>query len=132
MTPITDWKGNEIKEGMEVTIILVVKRDYMHNFVIWMPKGDYGHDEIRGKDKPDPDKECWETGELLKVSNKDGVLGCFRDVRFWESGDVTEFSTAHTFMTLSMLLPLQNTCIIAIKGISDKEDEYRNYKKQIL
>lgn len=126
MTPITDWKGNEIKEGMEVTIILVVKRDYMHNFVIWMPKGDKGYDEIRGKDKPDPDENCWEPGEYLKVINENGILGCRRTVRVWERNENnTDWDTANVFMSLQMMLPSFNTCIIAIKGISDKEDEYR-------
>lgn len=134
MTKVTDWKGNEIKEGMEVTIILVVKRDYMHSYSIFMPKGDNGFNIIHGKEKPDPDKECWEPGEFLTVINRDGVLGCKRLVRTWQmnEGAKTEFGNSETFSSLNELKPLSETCIIAIKGLSDKEDDYRNYQKQIL
>ena len=107
---MTDWKGNEIKPGMEVCFIKVVDRQ-MFRFGVLEPVVP-GVAHIENWEDNKPDKPCWEVvkcykveGDSLLVMDEEGIA--------------------------KLVQPLEIKCkwmdmethILAIKGISDTKPE---------
>lgn len=69
MTPpdniVTDWKGNQIKEGDEVCFIRVKTGGYFRNAAFLIPDGKGGHTEHKIPD--DPEEDCWIIEECIKI-----------------------------------------------------------------
>jgi hypothetical protein len=88
---ITDWKGNEIKEGMEVCCIRTKRR-----INIYIPKnvplGPYYED-------------CWEIDPPMTVGTVDSQLGII--------------SKIGAFFPFDLMAPMDEHFLLAIKGVSD-------------
>jgi len=111
---IVDWKGNEIKDGDEICFIKFLERDYYGKAGMFMPDGKGGGETHWFKIEPNPDKECWEVGEYLKVEMKGNIPY------------VTTKLGEYTFtQPISMMLfSMNKDCsILAIKGISDTPEK---------
>lgn len=105
---MTDWKGNEIKPGMEICFIRVIYRQYFQ-FGVLVPIAPGVHvDHMEDKR---PDKPCWEVlesfivDETLCISKTEGNITLKNPLSWIESG-------------------LQDDTILAIKGISDNREDY--------
>lgn len=106
--PITDWKGNLIKEGDEICVIRIVDRPMFTNMTLMIPKGLPGEFEAIKSPAPDPEpKECWEIDEYKLVMP--GLM--------YES-KAGEF-TFHCHISMIHFL-LDKDHVLAIKGVSDK------------
>ncbi len=109
MTTVTDWKGNEIKEGMEVCIIQTNTDNYFRDSKTGLPFT--------------PIVDCWDIKTYL-VESKNGNLVINTTTK---GANEAEGYTFHFSNPISMLTWTSKNCIIAIKGISDNEEEYRNH-----
>lgn len=102
--PVTDWKGNIIKEGDEVCIIKIVDRPMFSNFGILVPVG--GGVRWDSAEAPEP-KECWIPGEYLKIREGLTYVVNVHD----------QIVNSHVSL---LTLFLDKDHILAIKGVSDK------------
>jgi hypothetical protein len=112
---ITDWKGNEIKPGMEICLIKVIDRHTMV-FGMLIPLPDGGHKEY--KEEKRPDSPCWEVGNYYLIDENFSYLA-------EDKADLTLRVSIH-FIDFSMD---KRTHILAIKGISDNREEYEQFRK---
>lgn len=102
---ITDWKGNEIKPGMEVCCILTKRKMRIH-IPDNVPLGPYYED-------------CWDVGDFAIVELRDGQLGIFTGFRIVH--DLAEPpSPRFVPFSSSFMRPFDDTLRLAIKGISDQ------------
>jgi hypothetical protein len=119
---ITDYLGNEVKEGDEIVFITVIDRhSYVHGALIPAAISESGKPEQIWEEKR-PDKPCWKLGKYNKVVNPNGNLSVIQD-----AGEYT-FYLAIDFM----LTTTNNTEILAIKGKSDTQDQYNEFLKNQL
>lgn len=102
---ITDWKGNEVKEGDEICIIRRIRRPFFTNVSWLIPDGMGKFQEIKGSD-PEPAKECWEVGDYTKV--EPGFMCTTKE------GDTT-YKCHISLLTMFMT----DDFVLAIKGLSD-------------
>jgi len=107
---VFDWKGNELKAGDEVCFIKIRTHDWIQRMGILMPNTG---ETIWSDFKPEPEKDCWEIGDYVKIYEHNG--GLYYTVNF---GDDVHW--CH----ISMLAVLPNPrTILAIKGVSDMPDK---------
>jgi len=109
MSITTDWKGYIIKEGDEICVIRVNHRLFYTNFVwVWQGKS------IPIDIAQDPEGPCWrvlathivESGLTYKIKLGDCTyISPVSHLKIWYNEDI----------------------IIAIKGVSDKEEDYRAF-----
>lgn len=118
---ITDWKGNEIKPGMEVCIILT-KRYTLHpigiiGFMYFNPDGSTNCSVI----PPNQEELGWWLGEYQVVESRGDKLGVVKTGRFGHDG---EYSTYESFCPFDspFELPFDEYRLLAIKGVSDTKD----------
>ena len=102
MNTMTDWKGNEIKPGMEVCIIKIIDKQYMVPGVLF-PDG-----TCIMADR-EPDKVCWEIGPYYLVEGEKLII----------TESIGEFTFSQPLEIKCFFLDMNNY-FLAIKGISDK------------
>ncbi len=113
--PMTDYKGNEILLGMEVCYIMILDRQYFR-YGVFIHKEEGGWDQS-WEDKR-PDRPCWEVGKYYKVEDSVGYL-CIKII-----------SDGYTFYQSLESAFEDDTTILAIKGISDTEEDYLEFLNQ--
>ncbi len=105
---MTDYLGNEIKEGMTILTIRV-KSQYGERGIIF--NGIYTKDEIQ------PPSEMWDILQESYVQKRKGG-------RLWRCDSVE----GQTYMSLlndtSPFCFLDKGVIVAIKGVSDNQEQY--------
>lgn len=110
---MTDWKGNEIKEGDEICLIKFLQKDWVGRSGFYVPQGNGSFKEVVVKEKPEPDKEVWEVGAYYLVHNRKGLL-CITE----EVGEHKITSAINQLMFF-----LDEKCFqIGIKGVSDTKE----------
>lgn len=129
MTPVTDWKGNVIKEGDEICWVKIIDRDYVGGVMFFNLHGDNKY-ETRDKE---PDKDCWEPGKSYKVISQEDKLGHMQEVKSWSYSN-QKLKWSDSFLKFISLYEAiswlnDNTHILSIKGVSDNEQEYRDSQK---
>lgn len=108
---VTDWKGNVLKEGDEFCFIKIRNASPFKNRSLIFPGGKIdGLQEIKIPD--DPEEDCWEIGEYMKVEKEE--FGLFYTTKLGES-------TIHKHISI-LNFCLDSNHILAIKGVSDFKD----------
>ena len=106
---MTDYKGNEIKPGMEICAVKIIDRQMFRGGVLIPVVPGVAHIE-HWEDKR-PDRPCWEPGEYYKVNDSMCIQ---KNV---SSG---EYEFTCTIRIDDMIVGLEKELyVIAIKGISD-------------
>lgn len=109
---ITDYLGNEVKCGMEICFIRVVDKQQFR-FMGCMVGG-----EMIGTPEPErPDVPCWEVGKYINVE-----FG----MNYTENINGFELTAPISMLIFGTDF---NTHILAIKGVSDSETQYKEYLK---
>lgn len=99
---ITDWKGNEIKPGMEIVLINTFIRQYFTE--VGIPP----HDPI----------PCWDVYDPHIVElNEHGILG------YWTHGKHTGEFEGYTYSIFNAVQGVFRSpdVLVAIKGVSDSK-----------
>lgn len=109
---ITDWKGNEIKPGMEVAFLTTVIH-HMEAGILWpkpyVDNGKPGYQKIQDTH----DESCWILSEFRKVEEHDGRL--FVTI---ETKDGEYKYISRTYLGESSFFASEPP-VLAIKGVSD-------------
>ena len=112
---VTDYLGNEIKEGDEVCFIQVIDRQYFSKIGYFIP----GTGESKEVDVSRPDTPCFRKGDYYKV--------------FLYHGCIAYTISTDEFVLTEHIPPIwfnERTTVIAIKGKSDTEEQYLNFKNK--
>lgn len=105
---ITDYKGNEIKPGMEICAVKIVDRQYIREG-LYIPIDGGGYHEIWEDEKPDT--PCWEPQEYFKVNNSMCIENTVR---------AYDYTATFAWPVDMWVDRLDKECfVVAIKGISD-------------
>lgn len=106
-----DYAGNEINEGQEIFIVTTIKRTPQWGYFVPSRDTNFISEKV-------PDEECWELSAPIKL---DFNLG------FWVEG-----KSCKTYNTLDILKAymLDDSNLIAIKGISDTKEYYDLWKQK--
>lgn len=108
---ITDYLGNEVKDGMDICFITVIDKQQFR-FMGYMIGG-----EMKGSLEPErPDKPCFEKGEFYHLNN---------GLNYTKKHGGITYTAPLSMLTFGQ----QPTQILAIKGISDTEEQYNEYLK---
>lgn len=115
--PVVDWMGNELKEGDEFCFIKVRAVGPFKNFGIMIPDG---KGVFISQSIPDGvEEDCWYVGEYSKIEK--GEMGLFYTSTF-------QGFTFHQHISLLHFCG-SNESILAIKGVSDNQELYKNRKQ---
>jgi len=119
---VTDWMGNEIKEGQNLVIINVLEK---HITVGWLiPAGISKSGKIEQVwNEPKPDESCWKIISEIKTIRNIKTMNELGYLDIQKEGDYTFYF----YDTIENIIHfLGDTKILAIKGISDNEELYKN------
>lgn len=108
MNTLVDWMGNEIKEGHEVCFIKIKTGGYFRNASFFIPDGSGGHTEHKIPD--DPEEDCWEVGEYLKIIKDDNGILVY---------DIKGPNYSGRQLVCMLGWYVDTKYILAIKGVSD-------------
>lgn len=107
-TPLTndvfDWQGNLIKVGDDVCFIKIRTGGFFKNAAVMVPNGNGTFTTHKIPDEPDVD--CWEIGEYIKIEN---------GLRYTSKLGELTFNQPIGMLTFLM----DSKHILAIKGVSD-------------
>lgn len=111
---VYDWKGNQLKNGDWFCVIKVIQRQTMRFSGMMFLNGD-GSIEFGGTHAEPriPDYPCWEMGKYYEIRNGNYTI---------ESSDGTTLMIGISILNFDLYQ--DDRFIIAIKGISDKQEEY--------
>ena len=109
-----DWKGNIIKDGDEICFIRTKTGGYYKNAGWVVPNGDGTFTTHTIPDEPE--KDCWQIGEYVKVWSRDGDL--FATTKVGEYTITQQLSYYLAFKDMTRL-------VLAIKGVSDDNPNHK-------
>lgn len=107
---VSDWKGNAIKEGDEICFIKIKTGSGFLSFSIMIPNGDGSYEKIESP--AEPEKDCWEVGEYLKVEKEGRYL--------FVNSKCGEYTVQQEISLLTFCM--SERTILAIKGVSDSKE----------
>lgn len=125
MQPLTDYKGNVIKEGDELVSIKVRTGQGLVPHGLYFISDDEKENVFVEYEK-EPERECWEIYDSIKIEvlKGSGQLGYCKEVI---CGGNPKVECENLFMYLFFMESYNH--IFAIKGVSDNKEMYLEWLK---